>query len=54
VSTNVEDVKIVQGWIAGSDIETAVRNLAEGEAELEQAKRKVAAARIALASVMSK
>jgi peroxiredoxin len=54
VSTNIQDVKIVQGWLAGSDIEMAIHNLAEGEAELERAKKKVAAAKKALARVMSK
>jgi hypothetical protein len=54
VSTNIQDVRIVQGWIAGSDVEIAIHNLAEGEAELERAKKKVAAAKKALASVMSK
>ena len=54
VSANTEDVKIVQGWIVGSDIEIAVQQLSEGEAELERAKRKVAAAKKALAKVMSK
>lgn len=54
VSANIEDIKIVQGWIAGSDIEIEVHKLAEGEAELERARRKVAAAKKALAKVMSK
>jgi hypothetical protein len=54
VSANIEDVKIVQGWIAGSDIEIEVHKLAEGEGELERAKKKVAAAKKALAKVMSK
>jgi hypothetical protein len=54
VSANIQDIKIVQGWIAGSDIEVEVLKLAEGEAELEQAKKKVAAAKKALAKVMSK
>lgn len=54
VSTNIAEVKIVQGWIAGTDIEIAVHKLAEGEAELERAKKKVAAAKKALARVMSK
>jgi uncharacterized Zn finger protein len=54
VSANIEDVRIVQDWIAGSDIEIEVRKLAEGESELEQAKKKVAAAKRALAEVMSK
>ena len=54
VSTNKEDVKIVQGWIAGSGIEIEVHKLAEGEAELERDKKKVAAAKRALARVMSK
>ncbi len=44
----------MQGWIAGTDIEVAVRNLAEGEAELERARRKVAAAKKALERVMSR
>jgi len=54
VSANTEDVKIVQGWIAGSDIEVAVRKLAKGQSALERAKKKVAAAKKALAKVMSK
>jgi len=54
VSTNIEEVKVVQGWLAGSDVETAVHELAEGQAELERAKKKVAAARKSLARVMSK
>ncbi|MGD1103636.1 MAG: SWIM zinc finger family protein [Terriglobia bacterium] len=54
VSANVEEVKTVLGWITGSDIEIAVQQLSEGEAELERAKRKVAAAKKALAKVMSK
>jgi hypothetical protein len=54
VSANIGDVKIVQGWIAGSDIEITLQELSEGEAELERAKRKVAAAKKALAKVMSK
>jgi hypothetical protein len=54
VSANIEDVKIVQGWIAGSYIETAIHKIAEGEVELERARKKVAAAKKALASVMSK
>ena len=54
VSTNIEEVRIVQGWIAGTDVEIAVHKLAEGEAELERARKKVAAAKKALAKVMSK
>lgn len=54
VSANIEEVKIVQGWIAGTDIEIAVQKLTQGEDELEQARKKVAAAKKALAKVMSK
>jgi len=54
VSANIEDVKIVQAWIAGSDIEIEFRKLAESEADLERAKKKVAAAKKALAKVISK
>ncbi len=54
VSGNAEDVRIVRGWIAGTDIELAVRSLAEGEAELDRARRKVAAAKKALEKVMSR
>lgn len=53
MSTNIEDPKIVLGWIAGSGLEIVIRNLAEGEAELERAKKKVAAAKKALARVIS-
>lgn len=54
VSANIGDVKIVQGWIAGSDIEIACQRLSEGEADLERARKKVAAAKKVLAKVMSK
>jgi hypothetical protein len=54
VSANTGDVKIVQGWIAGSDIEIALQKLSEGEADLERARKKVASAKKALAKVMSK
>jgi hypothetical protein len=54
VSGNLEDVKVVQGWIAGSDIEVSVLNLAKGEAALERARKKIAAAKRELAIVMTK
>jgi hypothetical protein len=54
VSANIEDVKIVQAWIVGSDIEIAVQKLGQGEADLERAMKKIAAAKRALASVMTK
>jgi hypothetical protein len=54
VSGNAGDVRIVQGWIAGTDIEAALARLAEGEAEIDQARRKVAAAKRALGRVMSR
>jgi hypothetical protein len=54
VSANIGDVKIVQGWIAGSDTEIVVQRLSEGEADLERARKKIAAAKKALAKVMSK
>jgi SWIM zinc finger len=54
VSPNASDVKIVRGWIAGSDIEIALTQLTEGEVEREKARRKVAAAKKALAKVMGK
>jgi hypothetical protein len=54
VSANVHDVKLVQAWIAGSDIEIAVQELGQGEADLERARKKIAAAKGALASVMTK
>ena len=54
VSGNLEDVKIVQGWIAGSDLEATVRNLAKGEAALERARKKIAGAKRELAAVMIK
>jgi uncharacterized Zn finger protein len=54
VSANADDVKVVRGWIAGSDIEIALGQLTEGEVEREKARRKVAAAKKALAKVMGK
>jgi hypothetical protein len=54
VSANLEDVKIVQAWIAGSDIEVAVQELGQGEADLERARKKIAAAKRALTFVMTK
>ena len=54
VSGNLEDVKIVQGWIAGSDIEEAALNLAKGEAALERARKNIAAAKRELGPVMTK
>jgi hypothetical protein len=54
VSANIDDVKIEQAWIAGSDIEVAVQELGQGETDPERARKKIAAAKRALASVMTK
>jgi uncharacterized Zn finger protein len=53
VSENIEDATTVQGWLAGSDVEMAIHNLGLAEAELDQAKKKVGAAKKALARAMS-
>jgi hypothetical protein len=54
VGGNLDDLKIVQAWIAGSDIEVAVLILAKGEAALERARKSIAAAKRELAAVMTK
>lgn len=52
VSGNTEDLKTLQGWITGSEVERAVHDAVEGEEEVERAKRKVAAAKKTLAKAM--
>jgi hypothetical protein len=54
VSANIEEAKIVQGWVAGSDFEIAVQKLAQGETALVEARKKIAAAKRALAPIMNK
>jgi len=54
VSGNSGDVKIVQSWILGSGVETAAQELAEGEAALIEARKRITAAKRALSPVMSK
>jgi hypothetical protein len=41
VSPNVDDVKRVASWLTGTDVEEAMRELADAEARFEAAKREV-------------
>jgi uncharacterized Zn finger protein len=52
VSSNVEDVETVKKWMAGSDIEEAMSELAEAEHHMDVAKKRVAKAKKALALSM--
>lgn len=52
VSENGSRVAEVAGWLAGSDLEAALRELGDREAELEVAKKRVASAKKAVARAM--
>ena len=49
VSKNTADVTTVAGWLAGSDVETALRTIDELEKEAERIKKALSAAKKALA-----
>ena len=53
VSDNKEDVKIVQSWLKGSDVEEAMNYVLEMEKEVEKAKKKHSAAKKKLARAMN-
>jgi hypothetical protein len=53
VSGNAQEVSTVVSWLAGSDVEKTLRSLAEAEVELDAAKKRVAAAKKAMARAMA-
>jgi hypothetical protein len=52
VSRNVFEVSVVASWLAGSDVESAMREVVVMEKQLETAKRKLSAAKKAVALAM--
>ena len=52
VSSNLEDVQIVQNWLPGTDIDSALEELSVAEKELEEQKKKVSSYKKKLARVM--
>jgi uncharacterized Zn finger protein len=53
VSPNVGDIARVQEWLNGTDVEQALRELAEAEAEFDLAKQRVAGFKKKPARVLS-
>jgi uncharacterized Zn finger protein len=51
VSGNEKDVSMVEGWLPGSDVERAMREVALAERRLEEAKKAVTSAKKILATV---
>jgi hypothetical protein len=52
VSANAEEVTVVAGWLRGSDVEAALETVFEMEREMEAAKRRLSAAKKAVAIAM--
>ena len=52
VSGNEHEVATVVGWLAGSDVEAAMKDLDQAERELERAKREVSRVKKLLAAAM--
>lgn len=52
VSKNLEDVAIVRSWLAGSDIEMAIHEVAEAEHNFDSARKKLTLAKKALVKAM--
>ena len=52
VSGNEEDVAVVVRWLAGSDVEAAMKDLADVQVECDAAKKRVSRAKKALAQAM--
>jgi transposase len=52
VSKNTADVTTVAGWLAGSDVDTALRTIDELEKEAERIKKALSAAKKALAQCL--
>ena len=53
VSNNEQDVEIVAGWLEGSDIESALKDLGEAEEAMKKAKSKVSALKKMLAKALA-
>ncbi len=52
VSNNLDQVQLVASWLAGSDVEAALGEVAQAEAALEKAKKAVTTAKKKVAAVM--
>jgi uncharacterized Zn finger protein len=52
VSSNTKDVSTVAGWLAGTDVENALRNVISLEKEAERIKNALSAAKKALAKCL--
>jgi len=52
VSDNKDEIMIVKAWLSGTDVETALIEVAEKERVLEKAKKDLSAAKKKLARVM--
>lgn len=52
VSDNKEQVKIVQTWLKGTDVESALNSMRKLEAELDKAKKALSVAKKELAKAM--
>jgi hypothetical protein len=52
VSANAGEVTVVAGWLKGSDVEAALGTVFEMEREMEAAKRRLSAAKKAVAIAM--
>lgn len=52
VSNNLSDIKTVQSWLPGTDIETALHRVRELEKEAEKVKKALSAAKHELARAM--
>jgi len=52
VSGNEHEVQLVVGWLAGSDIEVAIKELATAERDLERAKKSASQAKKLLTQAM--
>ena len=53
VSDNLDDVKIVQSWLSGTDVEEALIKLRKLEAEEKRLKKKLSTAKKEVARAMS-
>lgn len=52
ISNNLDDVKIIQSWLPGSDIEEALIKMRELEVELEKVKKALSTAKKEVARAM--
>jgi len=52
VSNNLQDIKLVQSWLPGSDIEEAIKNLRDLELAAANIKKQLTAAKKYVAKVM--